>query len=294
MKCDNGLMVCILKPVFICRASSSKKNIYRCCAANCEGTDHLYRFPKDLVLRSAWVRFIKTRLKSFTAPSTKTALCFRHLTTESFSNYGQYVMTKGTENSVRLVLAPGAIPSIHLDPSMQEKIVSPSKQVDSTPVSAKNRRKLIREALNEPFAKVPRKEPSATRRRHPKVKPSMDFTIGTNLGLHKGTQVKMRKKRPKFRSAQTQTDPKITNIYVESPAPAEETTIEPLPSQSVPAMMLEEPLNEAVQSVADSLDDSDDDYDFSSESDNDEWLPEEEEVEYTAEMQANEEQFFMG
>lgn len=36
------------------------------------------------------------------------------------------------------------------------------------------------------FAKVPRKEPSATRRRHPKVKPSMDFTIGTNLGLHKG------------------------------------------------------------------------------------------------------------
>ena len=96
-------MVCILKPVFICRASSSKKNIYRCCAANCEGTDHLYRFPKDLVLRSAWVRFIKTRLKSFTAPSTKTALCFRHFTTESFSNYGQYVMTKGTENSVRLV-----------------------------------------------------------------------------------------------------------------------------------------------------------------------------------------------
>lgn len=51
----------------------------------------------------------------------------------------------------RLVLAPGAIPSIHLDPSMQEKIVSPSKQVDSTPVSAKNRRKLIREALNEPY-----------------------------------------------------------------------------------------------------------------------------------------------
>lgn len=49
---------------------------------------------------------------------------------------------------------------------------------------------------------------------------------------------------------------------MESPAPAEETTIEPLPSQSVPAMMLEEPLNEAVQSVADSLDDSDDDYDF--------------------------------
>ena len=65
----------------------------RCCAANCEGTEHLYSWPSDPSLAAKWTKFVTVKLKNFTL-SSNTRICFRHFAERMFANYVQYKTMK--------------------------------------------------------------------------------------------------------------------------------------------------------------------------------------------------------
>ena len=71
--------------------SSSQKDVRKCAAMHCDGTSHLYSWPKanDLNRRNLWTKFVQTKRKDF-VPAIRSALCFRHFTRDQFRNYSMY------------------------------------------------------------------------------------------------------------------------------------------------------------------------------------------------------------
>lgn len=90
----------------------------RCVAANCSNKASkdvsLHLWPTDKAQADAWRRFVATK-RSHWKPSPRSILCSAHFTGDCFENQLKFSMGYGT----RLILRPGAVPTIHTPPQLQ-------------------------------------------------------------------------------------------------------------------------------------------------------------------------------
>ena len=133
-------------------------------AANCEGAEHVYSWPKDLLRKRKWTAFVTQKVVNF-AFKTNSVLCFRHFSPKCFSNLSHYklmpespiwyflntfIILLSSCPSVmkyafqcRLVLLPTAVSTIQLLPGEASTIDIPRKQATYQSLSKKTRQSLL-------------------------------------------------------------------------------------------------------------------------------------------------------
>ena len=89
----------------------------RCVAINCSNTASkdvsLHFWPANKAQADAWRRFVATK-RSHWKPSPRSILCSAHFSDDCFENKLRFSMGYGT----RLILRPGAVPTIHTPPKL--------------------------------------------------------------------------------------------------------------------------------------------------------------------------------
>ena len=95
-----------------------------CVAANCSNTASnvvsLHLWPSSKAQAGAWRRFVATK-RSHWRPFPSSILCSAHFTEDCFEN--QILFSMG--HSKRLILRPGAVPTIHAVQPSPPQIVLP-------------------------------------------------------------------------------------------------------------------------------------------------------------------------